>query len=77
MRVPDPEKWKATSEELEMAWEEDFNPYHEGFNSSGHVAALTETVARRRALDELRALLPSCNAAQIHARIHEIEAEGE
>lgn len=87
MSTPDPNNWKATNEELETAWDDDFNPHHEGFNSSGHVAALTESVARRRALEELKALAEQAwmhphgymvlDEQVIRNRIAAIEAEGE
>ena len=67
MRAPDPKAWELKFSELtEISSDDD--------EAAQYVVA---TVARRRALEELRALLPSCNAAQIHNRIAEIEAEGE
>lgn len=87
MRVPDPEKWKATKDECD-------GPYGLIYGTRKDVARVYERIARRRALEELRALLKlvtspyvdqhyggpaprNIDADDVEARIAEIESEGE
>ena len=78
MRAPDPEKWKAKPWEVsEVALQSDSEF---GDNDESGIEELAETVARRRALEELRALAyqPEMLTRQsLCNRIAEIEAEGE
>lgn len=74
MRAPDPEKWKATETMVNGL----------GYDVPGDinvasVVSLCNAVARRRALEELRAIRDAYpeQTQALHDRIAEIEAEGE
>jgi hypothetical protein len=76
MSVPDPEKWEATEGEIECAAFESDSEYGHGDDSG--ILRLTRLVARRRALEELRALKDNPSWVtydEIDARIAAIEAE--
>ena len=87
MSAPDPKKWAPEPWEVsEVAMQSDSEF---GDNDESGIVALCETVARRRALAELKALAAAaehvggedwsdCMVGQIliHDRIAEIEAEG-
>lgn len=75
MSAPDPEKWKASVGEIEDAAYEADSEYGNG--DSGEIVKLTETVARRRVLAELKAIRDAYpeQTQALHDRIAAIEAE--
>ena len=80
MRAPDPEKWKAT--EMLVGPLMSALCLSAKYSSSTvlyHVAIVANAVARRRALEELRAIRDAYpeQTQALHDRIAEIEAEGE
>ena len=80
MSAPDPEKWKTTEKE----WDDMFDRW--GYHAGGdYIESVINAVARRRALEELRAMATELllmglrpdgpHLLEIHSRIAEIEAE--